>query len=292
MKPFDNILFPFDFSEAAFAMALDVTAMARKFDALVTVLHAFDIVREYNLAPRIDAPFGPEPGAIPYVPALQELRKIRQNRLDEFVRKHLAGIRTKTIVEDGDPELAIEYAAREKRADLIMMPTRGMGRFRRMLLGSLTAKVLHDVECPVYTSAHEPGEAPVSPDGFKSIVCAVRMEPESAAALRAAGTLAEAFGARVCLLHIHTPAEAKGHEATALGIEAAFEQVLGPAAGSVAIRGRILDAAVPEGIRKAAAEEGANLVVVGRGHARRGVSHFWSHLYTLIRESPCPVMSV
>jgi hypothetical protein len=39
-------------------------------------------------------------------------------------------------------------------ADLIMMPTYGMGSFRRHLIGSVTAKVLHDVACPVWTAAH------------------------------------------------------------------------------------------------------------------------------------------
>jgi len=192
---------------------------------------------------------------------------------------------------DGDPALAIEYAAEEGRADLIMMPTRGLGRFRRMLLGSMTAKVLHDLECPVYTSAHKAESAPASADGFHSIVCAVRVEPESEAELRMTGSLARAFGSRVCLLHIHTPGDSKEHETSAPGIEEAFEKAIG-AGAAVDTRVRILDAGVPEGIRQAAVDEAADLVVVGRGHARKTVSHFWSHLYTVIRESPCPVISV
>lgn len=295
MALFNKILFPVDFSDACAALASDVSAMARKFDAVVTLLHAFDLVGAYNLAPRIDAPFGPEPGAVPYIPALQELRQVREDRLNEFAREHLAGVRTRSVVEDGVPELAIEFATKEGRADLVMMSTKGMDRFRRMLLGSITAKVLHDVECPVYTSAHELGETPPSPGGFRSILCAVRMEPESEAALKIAGALAQAFAARICLLHIHTPGEAPAREASAPGIEAAFERVVGyggGASGAQATRVRILDAAFPEGIRQAAVEEGADLVVVGRGHARKGVSHFWSHLYTVIRESPCPVISV
>jgi nucleotide-binding universal stress UspA family protein len=44
--------------------------------------------------------------------------------------------------------------ARESAFDLIMMPTRGRGRFRAALLGSVTAKVLHDSACAVWTAAH------------------------------------------------------------------------------------------------------------------------------------------
>jgi len=293
MTPFNKILFPVDFSNSSSALVPDVITLAQKFAASVIVMHAFDLVPQYNLAPQIDAPFGPEPGDVPYTPLLRDLRAIRQNRLDEFVRDHLAGIETRTIVEDGDPARVIDWVAEKENIDLVMMSTKGMGTFRRMLMGSLTAKVLHDLECPVYTSPHEPGEKPVSPDSFKTILCAVRMEPESEAALKIAGSMARAFGSRVCLVHIHTPNEPKGHEPTAAGVRKAFEQALGKVDdGSVATQVRILDSTVSEGIRQAAVEEAADLVVVGRGHARGSVSHIWSHLYTLIRESPCPVLSV
>ena len=34
------------------------------------------------------------------------------------------------------------------------MPTHGYGPFRRFILGSNTAKVLHDADCPVWTGVH------------------------------------------------------------------------------------------------------------------------------------------
>jgi nucleotide-binding universal stress UspA family protein len=295
MMPFEKILFPVDFSDASEAMVGDVITMARRFSASVTLLHAFNIVHEHNLAPRVDAPFGPEPGAVPYIPALKELREVRQERLEEFVRTHFSesGLAIKVMVDDGDPGLAIKWAAKQEQIGLVMMATQGMGTFRRMLLGSLTAKVLHDLDCPVYTTSHEPGETPRSSDGFKTILCAVRMEPESDAALEIAGIMARAFGARVCLLH--TRSGEHGHELrkTALGVEDAFERALGKLGnGGVAAQVRIVEAEVPEAVRQAALEEEADLVVVGRGHARATVSRIWSSLYTVIRESPCPVLSV
>lgn len=39
-------------------------------------------------------------------------------------------------------------------------------------------------------------------------------------------------------------------------------------------------------------EEEAELLIVGRGHAMESFSRAWSHLYTIIRESSCPVLSV
>jgi hypothetical protein len=71
-----------------------------------------------------------------------------------------------------------------------------------LLLGSVTAKVLHDVTCPVLTSAHEPQPTLTASDGLQSILCAVALSSQSDAVFRAAGFLAQAYGARICLLHI------------------------------------------------------------------------------------------
>ena len=51
MIPFRRILFPVDFSEATLDLVPYVTEMAQRFDATVTVLNAFDLVRDYYLAP-------------------------------------------------------------------------------------------------------------------------------------------------------------------------------------------------------------------------------------------------
>jgi nucleotide-binding universal stress UspA family protein len=290
MMPFQKLLFPCDFSAAAETMVPDITALAQKFNATLVVLHAFNVVHGYNLAPSVDAPFAPEQDSIPYVPALRELRHIHERRLQEFASAHFSGIRTKMMIEDGDPATVIEWAAENEHADLITMPTRGLGRFRRMLLGSLTAKVLHDVDCAVYTSAHEPANRALPSGAFKSILCAVRMDPDSEVVMKTAASFSEAFGARICLLHLHSPGSSKDQEPTPQEIQQVFQRVVGPERlRNLVTRVCILDALVPEGIRDKALEERADLVVAGRGHARSSVSSVWSHLYTVIRESPCPV---
>lgn len=54
-------------------------------------------------------------------------------------------------VVEGDPARQIVDYARNHDVDLIVMATHGYGPFRRFLLGSVTAKVLHDAACPVWT---------------------------------------------------------------------------------------------------------------------------------------------
>ncbi len=294
MMPCRKILFPIDFSGATLSMVPYVRDMAQRFAATVTLLNAFNLVTDYNLAPSLDGTYNSEPNAIPYTPALQELRRHREERLEEFSRTHFSNVSRTARIEDGDPATVIEWVTQRESTDLIMMPTKGLGRFRRLLLGSVTAKVLHDISCPVLTSAHEPDPALASHGSYRSIVCAVELSSEAEVVLKAAGLLAQAYGARICLLHIEPSSHEHAEGASAQSVKHAFDQVLGTEGRKVCLDAtvRVLDAAIREGIRRAVIEETADLLVVGRGHHRGNFSRMWSHLYTIIRESPCPVLSV
>jgi nucleotide-binding universal stress UspA family protein len=293
MRHFRKILFPVDFSEANIAMIPYVTEMAQRFDSTVTVLNAFNLIHEYNLAPSLDNCVS-GPIAIPYTPDFQELRNERERLLEEFSRTHFASLKRTTRLDDGDPAKVIDWVAQQENTDLIVMPTKGRGRFRRMLLGSVTAKVLHDVGCSVFTSAHEPGPESGSRLGYRSIVCAVELNPEADAILKAAAFLAQAYGARICLLNIEPSLHGHDRETFAESVQSAFDKAL-KAGGQdigVATTVRVQDGAVPEGIRRVAKEEAADLVVVGRGGEQGNLSRLWSQLCEIIRESPCPVLSV
>lgn len=295
MKPFRKILFPTDFSKAVTDMVPYVTEMAERFSANVTLLHAFDLVRDYVLTSSYEATCEPGYTAIPYTPAFEDLRNERQHRLEDFGRVQFPSVPHNLKIEDGDPATTIELVAQNENVDLIVMPTRGLGRFRRLLLGSVTAKVLHDVRCPVLTSAHEPGPSLPPPRGYRSIVCAVDQSGETAAVLRAAGFLARTYGARLCLVHMESTSSPEHDEqASAESLRHLFQHALDSDDRKVEADAKvcILDAAIPEGIRKTATEEKADLVIVGRGHEKGSLSRMWSHLYTIIRESPCPVLSV
>ena len=134
---------------------------------------------------------------------------------------------------------------------------------------------------------------PAAPNGYRSIVCAVELSPEADAVLQAAGFLAQAYRARICLLHMGSSDE-HGGEAPAEWVMRAFEKASSAGGREIALDTivRVLDTDVPEGIRRTAIEEAADLVVVGRGHQQGSLSRMWSHLYSIIRESPCPVLSV
>ncbi len=294
MTPFRIIVFPVDFSGAVKAFVPYVRDMARHFDCKVILVHAFDVIPDYLLAPRFEVPGGPEPRGIPYTPAVQELRDERKHQLEQFALSELGSASYETVIEDGEPVAVIEWAVRRMNADLVMMPTSGHGKFRRLLMGSVTTKVLHDLKCPVFTSAHQPPAPAASPDGYRSIVCAVELNPEAETVLQAAGIVSRAYGAKVCVVHVEAPPQGSDHTAPAESLK----EMLGRAsqAYGVQLRGdakiRVLDCAVSEGVRRAAIEEQADLVVVGRGREKGSFSRVWSQLYAIIGESPCPVLSV
>ena len=87
----------------------------------------------------------------------------------------------------------IARVARAEGFSMIIMPTHA-GRFRQMLLGSTTAKVLNDADCPVLTSTHAETIAP-RPMEHREWLCAIGLGPGSEKMLRfARGAAAEARG--------------------------------------------------------------------------------------------------
>ena len=83
------------------------------------------------------------------------------------------------MVETGDPATAINEYAEAHKVSLIIMPTHGYGTFRRLLLGSVTAKVLHDAKIPVWTAAHAPEASHRAHPQPRHIVVALALRPES-----------------------------------------------------------------------------------------------------------------
>jgi len=74
----------------------------------------------------------------------------RRKELDE-AKALLAGkgIAAKTVESHGDPADGIVQAAKDGRADLIVVGTRGANLASRVLLGSVSTKVVHEAPCDV-----------------------------------------------------------------------------------------------------------------------------------------------
>ncbi len=187
-----SILFPVDFSDRCAAVVPHVEAAAQRFGAAVTLLHLVE--------PGV-MPYGPvETLAFPGLQPAQIVAKAEEH-MDTFAECAFKGLRVRRVVETGDPALWIASLARDWEIGLIMMPTRGHGAFRAALLGSITAKVLHDADCPVWTAAHLESLTPGQHMEWRNIVCAVGSSPESVRLVRAAEDLHQTLGAAIHIVH-------------------------------------------------------------------------------------------
>jgi nucleotide-binding universal stress UspA family protein len=272
-----KILFPVDFSEHCRGAAVYVNRLASLFSAELIFLHVL---------PAEDSVAFPDEGAA-------RLGKLRQFFADQPGR-----LRILRVLRVGDPAAEIVRLAHEEGVNLIMMPTRGLGPFRRMMLGSVTAKVLHDADCPVWTGVHMEDAAPPRPEGLRRIVCAVDLGPQSEAVLEWTKRLAADSNAATTVVHA-TPAMEAGPEKYldqefAAHLAKAARATLEPLMAKVGIDAevRVIGGDVTRVVTCAAKEANADLLIIGRNAGAGLFGRLRPHAYALIRQSPCPVISV
>jgi nucleotide-binding universal stress UspA family protein len=288
MQEVRHILFPIDFSKRCCNVVPFVVSMARRYSAKVTLL---SVVPPFYYSGMGD------PGTalvVDFAELLQDLKA----RLNSSLIQEFGGLRVERIAELGDPAQVITHFAHTYNVDLIMMPTHGYGPFRRLLLGSVTAKVLHDAECAVWTSAHLEKEPSPNQAICRNILCAVDGAPSSVALMKWASKFSKDAGATLRLVHVVPSMEGVPSRQmdSELGAELRKEtrQKLDQLEASVGIDAPICVAGgnVAETICQEACRHDANLIVIGRGVLHDGLGRLRSHVYGIIRQSPCPVLSV
>jgi hypothetical protein len=127
----------------------------------------------------------------------------RRSALRNYLVDELSGVSVQRCVQSGDPASHIVQYARHKNVGLIMM--HGYGPFRGLLLGSVTAKVLHDAECPVWTTAHASETNANSP--LRNLICAIDDDPHDLPLVRWVAEFAAGQGAELRLVHAVTAFE-------------------------------------------------------------------------------------
>jgi nucleotide-binding universal stress UspA family protein len=97
------------------------------------------------------APLLPKAGRGPGPAPLDPEDVLARERALEEARDFLAGksLQVRTVEGVGDPAETIVAEARDSRADLIVVGTRGLNLAERILLGSVSSKVVHHSPCDV-----------------------------------------------------------------------------------------------------------------------------------------------
>ncbi len=289
MFPYRRIVFPVDYSAAGNAVIPYVREMTQRFQAHLQLVRA--------VAPEVfyAAEFGWQIAAAS--PTQDEVVRAETTRLQAFAAENFPESHPEIIVHSGHAIAVIEEAVRRNGTDLIMIPTHGRGLFRRLLLGSVTARIIHDLSCSVWTGSHIDSTSPSVHLPYQRILCAVEPETESAHVVKAAQAMAVAYGASLSLVSaIEWPSDDPTADAGTYWqrIRAAAENDLASYARTLTIPAttQIVFGPIAKALRDAAAQQGADLVVVGRGESQSPLSGVLSNLYSIVRESPCPVLSV
>jgi len=133
MGMLNKILAPTDFSDLS-ARGVHYACQLAKDTAAEIIVFNVDVLDESN---RID---------------MRELDQ-HKKKLDDFVNEKIgglaAGLKLRKIVDAGQAFRCIVACAEKENADLIVMSSHGRSGLSRMLIGSVTDKILRGASCPV-----------------------------------------------------------------------------------------------------------------------------------------------
>ena len=296
MVSITRILCPVDFSDFS-RHALDwATGIARWYDAEISALH---------VVPPITAPAPPTGEGLypPLVFSAEDLQQFR-TELDTFAHApDMPALDTQVV--QGNVAGEIVRLATGLPADLVVMGTHGRSGFERLMLGSVTERVLRKSPCPVLTvPARAPVVVPVN-GLFGRIICAVDFSPVSLHALALAQSLAGEAAARLCVLHVLEPVSvfepvvATGPKLPAASADLCrkarhrIEELIGDDTRAFTDVAEVVVAGKPyQEILRVASEQSADLIVIGVHGGHAGLPAFGSTTNHVVRQALCPVLTV
>ena len=296
-----RILCPIDFSDHS-RRALDhAVAIARWYEATVTVLHVF------SRAPV--AGFGPGHGVFePIVLTPVDRGQLIADTKAFAEIEGAPGITIDAAVREGNAAREILDQASRMKADLLVIGTHGRSGFERLLLGSVAERVLRKANCPVLTVPKRlPDAVPAGPVLYKRILCPVDFSDSSLHALQYAVSMAQEADGQLTVLH------AMAHE---FEHEPDFVYDAGMTIGNFlaereeALRRRLQEAIAGatefcsveslmthgkpwREVLRVAADRQSDLIVMGvQGRGAADLLFFGSTTQHVVREASCPVLTL
>jgi len=287
-----EILIPTDFSERSAAAVRYAATMARRFKSRITLLH---VLPPFNIA----YPSQNTPDIL--TESVSAHKAESGQRLGLYLARELKEFAVERVLLEGDPaQQIIDYAA-SNRTDMIIMETRGTGIFRRYILGSVTAKVLHDAPCPVFTGIHVIEVDKKQEYSIQRIVCAIDPANQDVTAIQWAKFLADAFHAQFSVVHV-IPAppfhlqtytiESELRMLLSKGERERIQRLLEVAGCPPGTETHVLWGPISKVVHAHAEDTGADLIVIGHGSENGVPGKLHSTGYSIIRDSFCPVLSV
>ena len=285
-----TILSAIDFSTFTDTIFSYSVALCKKYDATLILVHVTtDLNRllEHNET-ALD------------VEALQEANtRFAQERLEERVKD--LPVENEIIIRQGTPADIVSRLASEQQADMVIAATHGKAGFKRLLLGSVTEKLIKTLHCPLLVlPAQERDFKPpaVTEMKLKKILVGCDFSPDSQLALDYGLSLAQEFQAVLCLSHVIKPSLYKNERK---GIKQLHDRLEKKLDGMIpetcrdwcTAKSVLLDGEPYIALMDYAREHEVDMIVLGiRGHTLWEKLLVGSTTDRLIRHSPIPVLAV
>lgn len=141
----NRILCPVDFSIESKKSLKNAITLAHKFDASLVILNVFEVSHLF-----------PIKNSIKLNNHLEYMRKSSERSLENFLKNAaLSGLDVTKKVAAGKPSKEILDAIKEHDIDFLMMGTTGKSGISKILMGSVTDKVIREVPCSFITMKRE-----------------------------------------------------------------------------------------------------------------------------------------
>jgi nucleotide-binding universal stress UspA family protein len=299
-----KILLATDGSKDAELAARTATELTDKTGSELHVVHVFGITPWYPVYPDITDFYETELED----PVLEEdLQRISEKRarklLDAEVEKirSVGGAPVQARLAEGEAPQEIIGLAEEIGAGLIVVGSRGRGRIRRALMGSVSDSVVRHAHCPVMVVRGDEGEANVLPG---KILLALDGSEEASVAARTAVDLTERMDSELHVVHVGVVApvyhpERHGYLARYEELQEEAQRLLDEqvdkvkSAGGTVVEAHLRMGRADEEIVVLGEEIEAGLIVTGSrglGGIRRALMGSVSE--SVVHHASCPVLIV
>jgi nucleotide-binding universal stress UspA family protein len=296
-RHFRNIFCATDFSDLAEGVVAYGIAMARRFDAKLYICHVVDLptVSAYG-----EAVFDP-------LEYQQRFTETARREIDHMVGD--AGVDYQALVTIGNTTDEISRLAREYIADLVITATHGRSGLKRFFLGSATERLMRILPCPLLVlRGTEKLSDKTTPKSFpfKKILVGCDFSEDAELALQHSLSLAQEFESDLHLVHVVEPSEYRdllslqeeSVEKLRQDLYDTIKKKLNALVPQEALNwirletGLLVGKPYAELIRYAKLHE-IDLIALGiRGHGMVEELLVGSTTDRVIRQAPCPVLSI
>lgn len=288
------ILCPIDFSEFSVRAYHHALSLAEHYRAKLVALHIVELFRFPSVG------FAASAGL--YDESCQAVRESGKEQLQEFVKNHTHDeIQPELVVHQGIAPDSILSFAQAQKTDVIVMGTHGRRGYDRLMLGSVTDRVMRRAPCPVLAVCKPPHDSMAAGKErghvhhLSRILFCTDFSENAERALNYAISATAEYDAELTLLHVleEVPSPAKTEEAIAAATEQLDKLIPPEGRKTLKIKTAVRIGKPYRQIIQLALETQIDMVAMGvRGRGALDLAVFGSTTYRVMQLGPCPVLAV